>query len=70
MVMTQEQIKYMTERFLSWRIPTDRFQPDGGVSVQRPNYAPNVEWMLTGTNLFDYTLAEEMVRHMTEGMPA
>jgi hypothetical protein len=66
--MTDDQIKHMTERFLNWRIPTDRFHPDCGVSVQRPNYGPNVEWMLTGTNLFDYALAEEMVRHMVEGL--
>lgn len=67
--MTDDQIKHMAERFLNWRIPTDTFHPDNGVSAQRPNFGPGVEWMLTGTNLFDYTQAEAMVRHMVEGMP-
>lgn len=61
--MTDEQIKRMVERFLNWCIPED-FNPDGGISVKRPNYGPNVEWRLTGTNLFDYSQAEAMVRHM------
>lgn len=67
--MTDDQIKYMTERFLNWRIPTDTFHPDCGVSVKRPNYGPGVEWMLMGTNLFDADQAEAMVRHMLDGMP-
>lgn len=69
--MDDAQIKRMTERFLSWRLPED-FNPDAGISFE-PNF--NVEWNVkqglpsqryepTGTNLFDYTQAEAMVRHM------
>lgn len=32
--MTEEQIQYMTTRFLGWRLPDD-FRPDGGVSFAR-----------------------------------
>jgi len=67
--MTDEQIKHMVQQFLGWRLPKD-FNPDGGVSAARPNYAPNVAWELTGTNLFNSTQAEAMVRHMVEGLPA
>lgn len=66
--MTDEQIKWMAERFLSWKLPAN-FNPDNGISAQRPNYAPNIQWEPTGTNLLDYTQAEMMVRHMVEGMP-
>lgn len=63
--MTEDQIKRMTERFLMWKLPAD-FNPDNGISAKRPNYAPNVTWEPTGTNLLDYTQAEAMVRHMVE----
>jgi len=66
--MTEKQIKHMVDAFLSWRLPAS-FNPDGGISVKRPNYSPNVEWTPTGTNLFDATQAEEMVRHMLNGLP-
>jgi hypothetical protein len=66
--MTDAQIKHMAERFLNWKLP-ENFNPDGGITATRPNYAPNVQWHLTGTNLFDYTQALEMVRHMAEGLP-
>ena len=73
--MTEEQIKYMAERFLRWRLPED-FSPDAGISFE-PEF--NKEWMAkkgkppmrsepTGTNLFDYRQAIEMVRHMVEGL--
>ena len=69
--MTDEQIKAMASRFLSWRLPAD-FAPDGGVTFQ-PEY--NVEWNAqhgrppslhapTGTNLFTASQAEAMIRHM------
>lgn len=74
--MTDEQIKYMVNRFLGWRLP-ENFTPDAGVSFN-PEY--NVEYNATrgkpparhqpsGTNLFDATQAEAMVRYMAEGMP-
>jgi hypothetical protein len=73
--MTDDQIKHMAERFLAWKLP-DNFNPDAGISFE-PNY--NVEYMAakglppsrhapTGTNLFDYTQAVQMVRHMVEGL--
>lgn len=73
--MTEEQIKQMAERFLAWKLP-ENFNPDGGVKFE-PYF--NVEYMAkqgkppmrhepTGTNLFDYTQAVEMVRHMVEGL--
>lgn len=61
--MTDEQIKYMTERFLTWKLPVAEMSPDGGIGIKRPNYAP------VGTNLLDYTQAEAMVRHLVDGMP-
>jgi hypothetical protein len=74
--MTNEQIKYMVDRFLGWRLP-EHFRPDAGISFN-PEY--NVEYNAaqgksparhepSGTNLFDATQAEAMVRFMVEGMP-
>lgn len=73
--MTDEQIKRMAERFLAWKLP-DNFHPDAGITFT-PEY--NVEYNATqgkppsrheptGTNLFNYTQAEAMVRHMIEGI--
>lgn len=74
--MTNEQIKHMVERFLSWKLPED-FKPDGGITFT-PEF--NVEYMAslgkppsrhepTGTNLLDYRQAEAMVRHIVDGLP-
>lgn len=68
--MDEAAIKHMVERFLAWRLP-DPWRPDGGISFTpminqatgKP-YAPGP----TGTNLFDYTQAEAMVRHMVEDL--
>ena len=74
--MTDEQIKYMVDRFLGWRLP-EHFRPDGGISFQ-PEYnvefnakrgAPPSRHEPVGTNLFDAGQAEAMVRYMVEGMP-
>ena len=73
--MTDDQIKHMTERFLTWRLPTN-FNPDAGISFE-PEF--NKEYNArhdnppqyhepTGTNLFDYDQAEAMVRYMVEGI--
>ncbi len=67
--MNDEQIKHMVNRFLMWRLP-ENFSPDNGISYARPNYAPSVDATPTGTNLFDATQAEAMVRHMIDGLPA
>jgi hypothetical protein len=67
--MKDEQIKHMVDRFLSWRLPQN-FNPDNGISYTRPNYLPSVDATPSGTNLFDATQAETMVRHMIDGLPA
>jgi hypothetical protein len=71
--MTDEQIKYMVDRFLSWKLPRDTFNPDCGISFdKKPFNAHTAHPMLyepSGTNLFDATQADAMVRHMVEGMP-
>jgi hypothetical protein len=68
--MNDEQIRHMTERFLSWKLP-ENFNPDAGISF-KPEFNEHTDHPMrhapTGTNLFDYTQAEAMVRHMTEGM--
>jgi hypothetical protein len=66
--MNADQIKHMVDRFLMWPLPRN-FTPDNGISYKRPNYAPNVPGP-SGTNLFDATQADAMIRHMVEGLPA
>lgn len=64
--MTEAQIKYMADRFLFWKLPAT-FKPDAGIS-----YTPTHGcWSSppTGTNLFDATEADAMVRYLVEGMP-
>lgn len=60
--MTKGQIKYMVDRFLSWKLPQN-FNPDAGISF-KPGHEP------CGTNLFDATQVDAMVRHMIERMPS
>ena len=59
------EIKYMVDRFLSWKLP-DNFSPDAGVHFDPPILRP---WP-TGTNLLDATQADAMVRYMVDGLPA
>ncbi len=66
--MTEEQIKYMVDRFLGWQLPKD-FNPDAGISYIRPNYHPSIDATPSGTNLFDATQAEAMIRYMVDGIP-
>ena len=61
--MTDEQIKMMVDRFLSWRLP-ENVAPDGGSSS-----AGHWQHGTTGTNLFTATQAEAMVRHMLDDKP-
>lgn len=66
--MTDEQIKQMVNRFLMWKLPAN-FHPDGGVSFKPvSNEGTEYEYRFepVGTNLFDYTQAEAMVRHMID----
>lgn len=64
--MTEDVIKHMTERFLAWKLPSN-FNPDAGISFT-PEYNTGTPYAgrhePTGTNLFSYTQAEAMVRHM------
>lgn len=71
MKLSDEQIKHMVERFLRWRLP-EAFNPDGGISFQpmfNEHTAHPMKAEPTGTSLFDYGQATEMVRFMVEGMP-
>ena len=64
--MTEDQIKHMVNRFLSWRLP-EAFNPDGGIRFDKAYRSPHGP---SGTNLLAATQAEDMVRHMLEGLPA
>lgn len=68
--MTDEQIKHMVDRFLGWRLP-DHFNPDAGISF-KPDFNEHTPYPMkhepSGTNLFDATQAEAMVRYMIDGM--
>lgn len=70
--MTEDQIKHMVSRFLSWKLP-EGFSPDGGITFKR-DFNENTPFPMkqepTGTNLFDASQAEAMVRHMLNGLPA
>lgn len=69
--MTDDQIKYMVDRFLGWRLP-ENFTPDAGISFER-TYNEHTPWPMkhepVGTNLFDASQATEMVRYMVDGIP-
>lgn len=70
--MTDDQIRYMVKRFLTWKLP-ENFDPDGGISFKKvfnEDTAYPHKNEPVGTNLFTATQAEEMVRHMLEGIDA
>lgn len=69
--MTEEQIKHMVDRFLSWKLP-EHFRPDGGISFKKTfndHLNPPSKHEPTGTNLFNANQADEMVRYMLEDLP-
>jgi hypothetical protein len=69
--MDSKQIKYMVNRFLSWKLP-ENFRPDGGISFKRMFNEDTPHPMKhepSGTNLLHFTQAEAMVRHLLEGLP-
>lgn len=70
--MTNEQVKYMVDRFLAWKLPED-FKPDGGISF-KPTFNEHTAHPMrhepSGTNLLGADQAEVMVRYMLEGIPA
>ena len=62
----------MVGRFLGWKLPKN-FNPDGGISFDNVgNKGTDYEYKREpcGTNLFDATQAEVMVRYMLEDLPA
>lgn len=65
--MNENQIKYMVERFLGWNLPKD-FRPDGGISFDQV-MPQGGHRKPVGTNLLTATQAEDMIRHLTEGIP-
>lgn len=69
-MLTTEQVKHMVNRFLGWKLPAD-FTPDAGITF-KASYNENTPYPAkhkpTGTNLFNARQAEEMVRHMLEGI--
>ncbi|HEY4775823.1 MAG TPA: hypothetical protein VIH40_13510 [Xanthobacteraceae bacterium] len=70
--MTKEQIKHMVDRFLGWKLP-ENFNPDAGISFKAAFNAHTAHPMKhepSGTNLFDATQADAMVRYMVEGIPS
>jgi hypothetical protein len=64
---TDDLVKEMASRFLSWKLPHD-FSPDAGVSFNPGHMTQATPWWPMGTNLFHAGQAEEMVRHML-GLP-
>lgn len=53
--MTEAQIKHMVNRFLSWKLPRDTFNPDCGISFDKKPYnthtAHPMQHEPVGTNL-------------------
>ena len=68
--MTDDQIKHMVNRFLAWKLP-ENFNPDGGITFKK-TFSEHTAYPMkhepSGTNLFDATQVEAMVRHMLEGI--
>jgi hypothetical protein len=69
--LTAAQIKHMVDRFLGWKLP-EAFHPDAGISF-KPTFNDHLptptKYEPSGTNLFDASQAEAMVRHMADEMP-
>lgn len=72
--MTEDQIKQMVDRFLGWKLPRDTFNPDCGISFDKEPFNTHTPhpslYEPSGTNLFDATQADAMVRYMIEGLHA
>lgn len=69
--MTDDQIKHMVNRFLSWKLP-EHFNPDCGIHFDADAAIKlnprNRKYEPVGTNLFSATQADAMVRYMLEGV--
>lgn len=69
MKLSEDQIKHMRDRFLSWELPRD-LNPDGGITYERSESAIKYNHPgPVGTNFLNADQAEAMVRHMVVGMP-
>lgn len=69
--MTEDQIKHMVNRFLGWKLPTN-FNPDDGITfdpVMNKGHSFESRREPSGTNLFDATQTDAMVRYMVDGLP-
>lgn len=68
-MVTEDQIKAMVSRFLAWKLPGS-FAPDGGITFVQTHIVDNHVHVYepSGTNVFDAVQAEEMIRHMMEGV--
>lgn len=70
LTMTEAQIKHMVNRFLAWKLP-ENFSPDAGISFKK-TFNDHTDHPMkhdpSGTNLFDATQADAMVRYMIEGL--
>jgi len=71
--VSEDEIKRIVDRFLQWKLP-ENFNPDGGISFERMGNAHYPHWAYkrepVGTNLFDATQAEEMIRYLLEELAA
>jgi len=57
----EQTIRCMVDSFMAWKLPED-FSPDAGISFNR-EYAG--KWgMPTGTNLFNGTQAQDLIKHL------
>lgn len=68
--MTEEQIKHMVGRFLSWKLP-ENFNPDGGISFKKifNEHTPHpMRSEPSGTNLFDADQTDKMLRYLIDGI--
>ena len=70
-MLTDEQIEYMVDRFLSWRVPDD-FSPDGGISFAPLTLHQGAPYQYdrwpVGTNLLNRPQTEKMVRYLLDGL--
>lgn len=69
--MNTEQINYMVNRFLSWKLP-ENFTPDCGISFAKEHsigtpYQSKYEPV--GTNLFDAQQTKDMIEYITKELP-
>lgn len=71
-MLSNPQIKHMVDRFLQWKLPQN-FNPDCGITFKaafNEHTAHPMRHEPSGTNLFDATQADAMVRYMADGMPS